>query len=113
MKDNRIYLIHIRDCLERIKQYTADGREAFFADIKTQDAVLRNLQIMSESIQKLPIEWKEEHQEILWNKISGFRNRLTHEYLSIDLNIVWEVVENYLPPLENTIEVMMQKFWNT
>ena len=44
MKDDRLYLIHISDCIERIKQYTTGGKDAFFGDAKTQDAVLRNLQ---------------------------------------------------------------------
>lgn len=45
MRDNRIYLIHIRDCLARIKDYTSEGKQAFFEDLKTQDAVIRNLEI--------------------------------------------------------------------
>lgn len=113
MKESRVYLIHIRDCITRIKQYTVDGKEAFFNDIKTQDAVLRNVQVMCESVQKLPNEWKNAYPDTEWNSIAGFRNRLTHEYLNINLNIVWNVVENYLPDLEVTIEAMAQQFWNT
>ncbi|KAF3888442.1 MULTISPECIES: HepT-like ribonuclease domain-containing protein [Nostocales] len=99
MKDGRVYLIHIRDCLARIKQYTSEGKELFFNDIKIQDAVLRNIQTMCESIQKLPNDWKNAYPEVDWNRIAGFRNILTHEYLNIDLKIVWNVIENYLPHL--------------
>ncbi|WP_414564982.1 MULTISPECIES: DUF86 domain-containing protein [unclassified Anabaena] len=112
MKDSRIYLIHIRDCIIRIKQYTVDGKDIFFQDIKTQDAVLRNIQVMCESVQKLPNDWKNQYPEIEWNNIAGFRNRLTHEYLNVDLDIVWSVVEKYLPELERTIDTMAQEFWN-
>ena len=112
MKDSRVYLIHIRDCISRIKQYTIDGKEIFLQDIKTQDAVLRNLQVMCESVQKLPSGWKNTYPEIEWSNIAGFRNRLTHEYLNVDLNLVWSVIENYLPDLEVTIEAMAQEFWN-
>lgn len=112
MKDSRIYLIHIRDCITRIKQYTVEGKQVFFQDIKTQDAVLRNLQVMCESVQKLPSEWKNRYPDIAWNNIAGFRNRLTHEYLNVDLDIIWSVIENYLPDLEITIETMAQEFWN-
>ena len=112
MKDNRVYLIHIRDCISRIKQYTVDGKEVFFQDIKTQDAVFRNLQVMCESVQKLPIDWKNAYPKIEWSNLAGFRNRLTHEYLSVDLDIIWNVIENYLPDLEKTIEAMAQEFWN-
>ncbi|GBF80613.1 HepT-like ribonuclease domain-containing protein [Aphanothece sacrum] len=112
MKDNKIYLIHVRDCIARVKEYTLEGKQAFYEDTKTQDAVIRNLEVMSESVKKLPKEWKETHPEILWGKITGFRNILAHEYLSIDLDILWEVVECYLPPLEIAIEAITQKFWN-
>lgn len=112
MKDNRVYLIHIRDCISRIKQYTVEGKEIFIQDIKTQDAVLRNLQVMCESVQKLPSDWKDAYPDIEWSNIAGFRNRLTHEYLNVDLNLVWSVIENYLPELEETIEAMAQEFWN-
>ncbi|MEC4812933.1 MAG: DUF86 domain-containing protein [Scytonema sp. PMC 1069.18] len=112
MKDNLVYLIHIRDCISRIKQYTVEGKEVFFQDIKTQDAVLRNLQVMCESVQKLPRDWKNTYPEIEWSNIAGFRNKLTHEYLSVDLDIVWRVIERYLPDLEKTVEAMAQEFWN-
>jgi uncharacterized protein with HEPN domain len=112
MKDGRVYLIHIRDCIQRVKQYTQEGKEVFFNDIKTQDAVLRNIQVMCESVQKLPSDWKNAYPDTEWTNIAGFRNRLTHEYLSVDLNIVWNVIENYLPDLEKTIEAMAEAFWD-
>lgn len=112
MKDSRVYLIHIRDCIARIKQYTVEGKEVFFQDIKTQDAVLRNLQVMCESVQKLPNDWKNSYPEIEWSNIAGFRNRLTHEYLNVDLDIVWSVIQRYLPDLEITIDAIAQEYWD-
>lgn len=52
MKDDRLYLIHIRECIERVETYTRGGREEFFGDNKTQDAVVRNLQILAESTRR-------------------------------------------------------------
>ena len=52
MKDDRLYLIHIRECIARIEEYTREGRETFLADHKTQDAVIRNLQTMREYIKE-------------------------------------------------------------
>ncbi len=49
MKDSRIYIIHIRDCISRIMNYTTDGKEVFFSDIRTQDAVIRNLETMADA----------------------------------------------------------------
>jgi uncharacterized protein with HEPN domain len=67
---------------------------------------------MCESVQKLPTDWKNSYSDTEWANIAGFRNRLTHEYLSVDLNIVWNVIENYLPDLETTIEAMAEAFWD-
>ncbi|MCA1991452.1 MAG: DUF86 domain-containing protein [Coleofasciculus sp. S288] len=81
--------------------------------MKTQDAVLRNLQTMCESVQKLPDEWKTAHPNTEWNRISGFRNVLAHQYLDVDLNVIWNIIENYLPDLEQTIEAIAKEFWNS
>ena len=88
MKDKKIYLIHIRDCLTRIKTYTQGCKKVFFGQIIIQDAVLRNLEMICESIKNLPTEWKQSEPDILWEKIAGFRNRLAHEYLGIDIEVV-------------------------
>jgi hypothetical protein len=64
------------------------------------------------SIQRLPDEWKAAYPEMDWRRIADFRNVLAHQYLDIDLEIVWNVIENYLPDLKNTVEVMTQEFWN-
>ena len=50
MKDDKLYLIHIKECVERVQQYVAGGKEAFLEDTMRQDAVLRNLQVPSESV---------------------------------------------------------------
>jgi len=109
MRDNRVYLIHIRDCIQRIEIYTAEGKTAFFADLKTQDAVIRNLQTLCESTQRLPDGRKAIHPEIDWRTIGDFRNVLAHRYLDIDLDIVWNVVANYLPDLKQAIEAIFQQ----
>ncbi|MBW4690357.1 MAG: DUF86 domain-containing protein [Lyngbya sp. HA4199-MV5] len=109
MKDSRVYLIHIRDCINRIEAYTDEGKTAFFVDPKTQDAVIRNLQTLCESTQRLPDDWKAIRSDIDWRTIGDFRNVLAHQYLDIDLDIVWNVVENYLPKLKQAIEAIFQQ----
>jgi uncharacterized protein with HEPN domain len=100
VKDDRVYLIHICECIERIERYTEDGAEVFFADTKTQDAVLRNLHILSESTQRLSKTLKASYPEVDWRGLSGFRNILVHDYLGINLARVWQVVERDLPDLK-------------
>ena len=112
MKDSRVYLIHIRDCIARIEAYTVEGKAAFLGDIKTQDAVIRNLEILCESTQRLPEDWKSTYPATDWRSVIDFRNVLAHQYLDIDLEIVWSVVESCLPDLKNAVELMAQEFWN-
>ena len=52
------------------------------------------------------------HSETDWKRIADFRNFLAHQYLDVDLEIVWNVIENYLPGLKVTIEAIAQEFWN-
>lgn len=109
MRDDRLYLVHIQECIERIERYTADGKDAFFADDKTQDAVLRNLQTLAESSQLLADPVKAKAAAIDWRGIAGFRNVLVHEYLGVDLKRVWDIVEQDLPVLKGEIDVLLQR----
>jgi len=106
VKDDALYLIHIRECLARIEQYTVDGRDAFFADTKTQDAVVRNLQTLAESSRRLSAAVKAKRPEVDWRSIAGFRNVAVHDYLGIDLDRIWDIVERDLPILRNAIEAI-------
>jgi len=74
LKDDRLYLIHIKECIQRIEEYTRDGADQFFSDVKTQDAVLRNLHTLAESTQHISEALKSNHSDIDWRAISGFRN---------------------------------------
>lgn len=104
MKDDRVYLDHILDCLRWISTYTAEGREAFFNDRKTQSAVLRELQIMAESAQRLSADLKRRRPEVSWQGLAGFRNVLVHDYLGIKPERVWAIIENDLPVLRAAAE---------
>ena len=108
MKDDIPYLLHIRECIARIQSFTEEGERDFFADTMIQDAVIRNLQVLAESTQRLSESTKESHPEVPWQEISGFRNVVVHGYLGIDLNQIWLIVENNLSELKTQIEAMLQ-----
>ncbi len=108
--DDHLYLDHMRECIERIQAYTAEGRATFEASTLIQDGVIRNLQVMSESSQRISATVKDTHPAIDWRAISGFRNVLVHDYLSIDLNIVWNVIANELPTLKTQVEAVLDEF---
>ena len=103
---DRILLDHIRECIERIEEYTGGEQSVFFESHLVQDAVVRNLQTLSESAQRLSQTLKDGEQGVPWRAVSGFRNVLVHGYLGIDLEMVWSVVENDLPELSSAIERM-------
>ncbi len=109
MKDDRLYLIHISECIARIESYVMGGKDTFFASTLIQDAVLRNLQTLAESTQRLSDSAKARHPEVDWYKISGFRNVLVHDYLGVDLDRAWLIVERELLNLKQTIEAMQKE----
>jgi uncharacterized protein with HEPN domain len=82
---------------------TSGGKNAFFGSETLQDAVLRNLQVMCESTQMLSAEYKNSRNTLEWRRIADFRNRLVHDYLGIDLELVWKVVIEDLPELKRVI----------
>jgi uncharacterized protein with HEPN domain len=89
MKDDTIYLRHILECIRRIEVNVVGGREQFMASHTLQDAVLRNLQTMTESTQRLSNTVKAAHPDVEWRRIIAFRNVLVHDYLGIDLERIW------------------------
>ena len=108
MKDDKLYVIHIAECIERIEQYTTGGRDEFFGLTLIQDGVLRNLQTLAESTQRLSDEIKSHHPETDWKSIAGFRNVLAHNYLGVDIDRVWQIVARDLPALKAAVEKMKQ-----
>lgn len=103
MNDDRTYLLHIRDSIEAIENYTSEGREHFLKDRKTQDAVVRNLEIIGEASKRLSDDRKRSRPDIPWKQIAGMRDRLIHAYFGVDLELVWEVVEKRLPALRAAV----------
>jgi len=75
----------------------------FLSDEKTQDAVVRNLQIMAESTQRLSANTKAQHPEVDWRGIGRFRNLVVHDYMVLDYIRIWGVIESRLDPLEKAI----------
>lgn len=106
MKDDRLYIQHILDCIARIGRYCQNGEEAFRKSDLIQDAVLRNLHTLAESTQRIDDRLKSLHPEVDWRAISGFRNVLVHDYLGTNLERVWEIVSVHLPVLASRMEAI-------
>lgn len=107
--DDQVYLKHILECAVLIQGYTRGGKVAFMGSALVQDAVLRRLQTMAESTQRLSDDLKVQAPEVDWRALSGFRNVLVHDYLGgIDLERVWDAVAFYLPGLEAAVRKLME-----
>ena len=99
-------LTHMRDCLDRILEYTNAERSRFDASRLVQDGVIRNLQTLAESSQRLSSEIKATEPLIPWRELAGFRNVIVHGYLGVDLGAAWLVVEQNLPALTAAVKRM-------
>ena len=92
MKAQRAYLEHGIECIRRIAEDSAPGRDAVFASRTLQDAIVRNLQVLCESTQRIAEPHKRRHPKIDWPSIAGMRNVLVHDYFEVDFETVWLVV---------------------
>lgn len=108
MKDDRVYFEHILLCIEKIETYTELDKSLYMESTIIQDAVVRNLQVLAESTQRISDKVKTNYPDTEWQAISGFRNILVHDYLGLDLKLIWSVVEKRLPPLRLKIEKMLE-----
>ena len=106
MKSDLPYLGHISDSIAAIESYVVDGRDRFMRERLIQDAVIRNFEIIGEAANRLSAELRSQ-QDIPWSRIIAFRNRLIYGYWSVDLLLVWDVVENDLPLLKDEVHRLL------
>jgi uncharacterized protein with HEPN domain len=99
VKDDGLYLGHIREAAQRIVLFSREGEAHFRNDLRTQDAIVRNLQVMGEAVKKVSAETRESHPAVPWRDIAGTRDRVVHDYFGVSLDIVWDVVVRHIPPL--------------
>ena len=109
----RIYSLYLQDIVEaseRIASYVKDVTHSEFeADQMRIDAVIRNLQIIGEAVKKLPDSIRDGYPNIAWQEIAGLRNRVTHVYFNVDINIIWDVVQFELPLLKTQIQQILEE----
>lgn len=109
MKDGTVYLRHIADALVRIAEYVPKEKQAFLDDTQCQDAVMRNLGVIGEAVKKLPPSIRAQRPEVHWKDIAGMRDRLIHDYVSVDIELVWDTVQRDLPILRAAIIALLDK----
>ncbi len=101
MKDDSIYIDHILASIDRIINYISDlDLSTFLNDLKTQDAVVRQLEIIGEATKKISYEFRKDNPSIPWADMAGMRDRLIHDYIDVDFEIVWKTVTESIPQLK-------------
>jgi uncharacterized protein with HEPN domain len=109
-RSDDLLLNDILESITKIKLYTSNlNFDSFINDSKTVDAVIRNFEIIGEASNRLSEVFKENNAEIDWFRIIGFRNRIVHDYMGIDFEIVWSIIQNDIDSLLLHIEKIKSK----
>lgn len=105
MKDDIAYIDHILLCISKIQKYTKDLQQTDFnRNEMLQDAVIRNIEIIGEATKKISSELKSQYREIPWKEMSGMRDKLIHDYLGVDNDVVWRTVQEDIPLIKSLIQ---------
>lgn len=107
MKTDRALVLQILESIRRIEVNTSGGPESFMKSDTLQDAVLRNLHVMAESTQRLSTVAQESQPAVDWRALAAFRNVVVHDYLGVDLELIWLIVKNNVPELKTAAEAIL------
>ncbi len=109
-KEPLVFIEHIIDSIEKIEMFMKGiSKENFQKNIQLQDALVRRIEIIEEAVKNLPKNFKNRHLGIPWIKIAGMRDKLTHHYFGVDLEIVWKTVNEDIPILKKYIQSILEK----
>ena len=110
-RDWTFFLEDIQESCSRVVRYTQGMTfEQFKADDKTYDAVIRNLEIIGEAAKRLPDDVRTMMPDIEWSKATGLRNIVAHAYFGVSDEIVWDVVQNKIRPMQETVDRFMENY---
>ncbi len=109
-RNDTVYLSHIWDAITQIEIYTAGlSYDQFSRTRLVQDGVIRQLEIIGKASRNLSDDFRDQHSELPWLQIIGLRNRLIHAYFEVNLGIIWDIVQNDLPPLKQKVAAWLRK----
>ncbi len=109
-RGDREFLLDIKEAGERIGNYTGEMTyREFLEDIKTQDAVIRNIEIIGEAVKNLSKTLKEKQGDIEWKSIAGMRDKVIHFHFEVKWEIVWSVINDKIPELLTEIDSIISE----
>ncbi|MBU1261026.1 MAG: DUF86 domain-containing protein [Planctomycetes bacterium] len=108
-RHTELRLLDILDAIERIFSYAKGmSYKSFLADQKTQDAIVRNIEIIGEAARGIPKTFRADNPQIPWDEIIGMRNIIVHHYFGILIDVVWDIVKKELPKLKKQIKSIIK-----
>ncbi len=103
-KSNAVFLHHIQDAICRIEEYTENTNwKSFYENFLVQDGVIRQLEVIGEAVKNLSKEIRKENPHIPWEDIAGMRDKLIHHYFGVDIDKVWNTVQDEIPAIKEDI----------
>lgn len=109
-RTDREFLSDILEAIRRASLYMGGvGYDQFLADIKTQDAVIRALEVVGEATKRLSSAVREQHASLPWRSMAGVRDKLIHDYFGVNLDVVWQIVTEELPPIAKQLEKILSE----
>jgi len=103
-KDPKINIVFILECIEHIEHYLDNVNfERFLDSDILQDAVIRRIELIGEAVKNLPQSLIDSYPDVPWKRIAGMRDVLIHDYLGIDLDTTWQVVQNEISSLKKLL----------
>jgi uncharacterized protein with HEPN domain len=104
IKDDLAYIEHILDCIRKINEFSNGlSLQEFKTNEMAQDAIIRNIEIIGEASKKISKDTKQTSHKIPWKEIAGMRDKLIHDYLGVDVTVIWNTIHQDIPMLEKLL----------